>query len=199
VAGSDNAADRRGPVVNLEGQRVALGPLQLTLLPAYGRWLNDWVTIRPVSNLPRPLTEEAIAAWYRQVTTDDTQVRFTIFSRATGQPVGITMLQDIDRDDRTAEFGILIGEADARGKGYGTETTRLMLDFAFTTLGLNTVALSVDSYHAAAIAAYVRAGFREFGRRRSSRSIAGRRYDSILMECLANEFSGSVLAPRLAR
>jgi diamine N-acetyltransferase len=41
----------------------------------------------------------------------------------------------VDYCNRSASFGILIGEPDCRGKGYGTETTRLMLDCAFTDLG----------------------------------------------------------------
>lgn len=39
------------------------------------------------------------------------------------------------------------GESDARGRGVGTEVTRLVLDYAFTILGLHNVMLRVYSYN----------------------------------------------------
>jgi RimJ/RimL family protein N-acetyltransferase len=91
--------------------------------------------------------------------------------------------------NRTAEFVIFIGEQSARGKGYGTETARLMLDYAFTTLGLHTVTLTVFAYNPAAIRAYTNAGFTECGRRRESVWMGGRLWDTISMECLASTFA----------
>ncbi|MDQ3699387.1 MAG: GNAT family N-acetyltransferase, partial [Chloroflexota bacterium] len=46
--------------------------------------------------------------------------------------------------------------------------------------------------------AYSKAGFREFGRRRQSKLMGGRLWDTIYMECLASEFTGSVFADLLA-
>ncbi|GIW04684.1 MAG: hypothetical protein KatS3mg059_1304 [Thermomicrobiales bacterium] len=93
----------------------------------------------------------------------------------------------------------MIGEADARGKGYGTETARLMLEYAFTALGLHNVMLQVYAYNRAAHRAYQKAGFREFGRRREAVWMGGRLWDVIYMDCLATEFDslmlGRVLAP----
>ena len=84
------------------------------------------------------------------------------------------------------------------GRGYGTEATRLMLDYAFTVLGLYNVMLRVYAYNPAALSAYEKAGFREFGRRRQCRVFAGQRWDEIFMDCLASEFSSPVLARVLA-
>jgi RimJ/RimL family protein N-acetyltransferase len=69
-----------------------------------------------------------------------------------------------------------------------------MLDYAFTALGLHNVMLAVYAYNPAAIRAYVKAGFREFGRRRESVWMGGRLWDTIYMECLASDFVRPVLA-----
>jgi RimJ/RimL family protein N-acetyltransferase len=119
---------------------------------------------------------------------------FTIYERATWRPIGTCGLHDLDHRNRTAEFGILIGEADARGKGYGTEATRLMLDYAFTALGVHNLMLRVFAYNRAGIRAYQKAGFREFGRRREAVWMAGRLWDVVYMECLATGFTSPVLA-----
>jgi RimJ/RimL family protein N-acetyltransferase len=58
---------------------------------------------------------------------------FTIYERETLRPIGNTALHGVDHRNRSASFGIMIGEPECRGKGLGTETTRLMLDYASPT------------------------------------------------------------------
>ena len=84
--------------------------------------------------------------------------------------------------------GISIGEREYWGKGYGTEATRLMLDYAFATLDLHSVMLRVYAYNLAGYRAYLKAGFRECGRRRQCKHMGGALWDVIYMECLASEF-----------
>ncbi|HYI24143.1 MAG TPA: GNAT family protein, partial [Thermomicrobiales bacterium] len=112
---------------------------------------------------------------------------FTITTHEGNRPIGNVALQDIDYRSRTAEFGIYIGEPDCRGQGYGTDATRLMLDFAFNILGLNNVMLRVYEYNPGAIRSYEKAGFREFGRRRKAQFMDGRFWDVIFMECVAHD------------
>ena len=156
------------PVLNIEGELVALGPLRRDLLPVYQRWINDLGTLRTLDLPPYPMTLEKEQGWYDRVSRADSEVAFTIYERATGRPIGNTGLHEVDYRNRTASFGILIGEPECRGKGYGTETTRLMLDYAFTALGLHSVMLIVFEFNTAGIRAYKRAGFKESGRRRES-------------------------------
>jgi len=99
---------------------------------------------------------------------------------------------------RTAVFGILIGEPEMRGKGYGTEATRLMLDYAFTVLSLHSVSLTTDQHNLAGQHAYRKAGFTECGRQRQNRLKGGIYHDTIHMDCLASEFTSPVLADLLA-
>ena len=63
-------------------------------------------------------------------------------------------------------FGILVGQR--RGRGLGTEATRLTLDWAFHVLGLHNVMLEVLPANAPAIRAYEAAGFRRIGVRRAA-------------------------------
>lgn len=181
------------PVVNIVGERVALGPLRRDLIPVYQRWHNDFYAQRTYGDLPAPLVDEQIGAWYDEAAKSETIRRFTLYERATWRPIGHTELLDIDWRNRTAEFAILIGEADGRRKGYGPETARLMLDYAFTALGLHSVYLTTDEFNLAGRRAYEKAGYREFGRRRQCSWLNGQWWDIVYMDCLANEFTSPVL------
>jgi RimJ/RimL family protein N-acetyltransferase len=189
---SADSGEQGRPIVNIVGDLVALGPHRRDLVSTYQRWVNDFSALRTLGATPQPMTFEQEVAWYEAPADDET--RFTIYELATWRAIGTTRLGGIDHRNRTAFFGIFIGEPDARGKGYGTETTRLMLDYAFTALGLHSVMLTMTEFNLAGRRAYERAGFKEFGRRRQCRWMNGRYWDDVYMDCLADEFESPVLS-----
>ena len=62
---------------------------------------------------------------------------------------------------------------------------RLVLDWAFRIVGLRNVMLETYTFNEAALRAYERAGFQVIGRRRDAVRAQGRRWDSILMDAVA--------------
>ena len=185
------------PIINIVGEKVALGPMHRDLLPHITRWSNDLAARRNIG-VPLPQTLDQRIAQYERDTTDEGGIDFAVYEQAILpgghlRPIGTVGLFDINYRNGRAEFGIFIGEVAARGKGYGTETTRLMLDYAFTALGLYNVALTVADWNIAGQRAYAKAGFRECGRRRQCWLMGGRRWDQIEMDCLATEFESPVL------
>ncbi len=185
------------PILNIEGERVALGPLQPELLLTYQRWHNDVATSRTFA-LSQPSTLEQETAWLAELTAAKDMAFFTIYTRPAWILIGTTYLTGIDHLHRRAEFGMLIGETAYRGQGYGTETAQLMLDFAFTVLNLHSVMLTVYEYNLGARRAYAKAGFRETARRRQCHWQDGRFWDEIVMDCLATEFTSPLLERNLA-
>lgn len=184
------------PILNIIGEKVALGPIHRDLVPLYHRWVNDFAVLRTL-HIPRPSTLEEIQAAYEAEVARERQrtvVYFTIYDRVTLRPIGRTDLGDINYRDRSAGFGIEIGEADYRGRGYGTEATRLTLDYAFTALGLHSVCLETWEYNLVAQRAYAKAGFRETGRRRQAKFMGGKLWDIVCMDCLSTEFVSPVLS-----
>ena len=182
------------PILNVVGEKVALGPLRRDLVPLYDRWFNDFDAGLAYFLQLRPHSREAREEWYERLAKDDPEtVEFLIYERATLRPIGKTALDQINLFDRTASFGIIIGEKDCWGKGYGTETAVLMLDYGFSLLGLNNIMLTVDAYNERAIRAYRRAGFKEFGRRREARRRGSQSYDVVYMDCIAAEFNSPAL------
>ena len=178
------------PVVNIRGERVALGPVHRGLLTLIERWDNEFRTVDLGGGDPRPQSAESIAATWEPLLRGERAdwLGFAIYALPDLRPIGIANIRDFSNPHGTAEFGITIGDASDRGQGFGTEATRLLLDYAFTVLGVHNVWLDTPAYNAGAIRAYEKAGFREIGRRRGARTLAGTRYDVVLMDCIADEF-----------
>src|SRR5712692_6400138 len=156
------------PILNIIGDKVALGPHRRDLIPVYLRWVNDFAVTRTLGIGIRPMTVEAEEKWYDGIATNERDVGFVVYEKATLRPIGSTGLMQIDHVHRGAEFGIIIGEKECWGKGYGTETARLVLDYGFTVLGLHNIMLRAFSHNDRGLRAYRRAGFHEFGRRREA-------------------------------
>jgi len=186
------------PIINIVGEKVKLGPIRRDLLPTYLRWINDFDVVRTMGMQMGPMTMEAEEAWYERASKNDHDILFTVYEANGFRPIGNTGLGRIDRRHQTAEFGILIGEKEQWGRGYGTETTRLVLDYGFTILGLHNIMLRVYSFNERGIRAYTRAGFHTVGRMREAFRMGSRAYDVIYMDFLATEFQSPNLSARLA-
>jgi RimJ/RimL family protein N-acetyltransferase len=184
---------KQEPSILVAGQRVGLGALRRDLIPTYVRWRSDLEVLRALGESDQVPTVEAMEAWYEGATTPGNgEVHFTIYDLNDLAPVGTALLVRVDQRAGTAEFGLTIGER--RNQGLGTEATKLVLDWAFTVMGLHNVLLVTFSWNLPAIRAYSKAGFREIGRRRGAVVTLGQRYDQVLMDAVAEEFTDSVLA-----
>lgn len=182
------------PIINMTGEQVALGPFHRDLVPLFQKWMNDFEVTSTYGSHFRTRTLDAQTAMYDRDSQGGTDYAdFTIYERTTLRAIGRTSLERIDYVDRTAKFTILIGEKECWNKGYGTEATRLMLDYGFTGLGLHNIWLTVFCFNARGLRAYQRAGFKEIGRWREAHRAGGRAYDVIYMDCLATEFQSPVL------
>jgi RimJ/RimL family protein N-acetyltransferase len=189
--------DHERAIVNIVGERVALGPVPDDQGAVIARWMADFSTLRTLTGVPRPRTQEQVVRALEAVLADASTAVFAVFTCDDWRLIGLTQLTAIDHVNGTAEFHITIGDPSSRGRGHGTEATRLTLDYAFTALGLSNVMLSVLAYNRAGIRAYEKAGFTTFGVRRHSKRIGGRAWDTIYMEALADEFESPVLAKTL--
>ncbi len=187
------AIEQPEPIINIMGELVALGPIREDLLPLYERWENDFEVVRTHIQTPMPMTAEVMRRWFERVRSGTERIPFTVYDRESLQPIGLSGLMGVDFRNRTAELHITIAEAAYRGRGYGTETARLVLDYAFTALGLRSVMLTAVEYNAAGLRVYEKIGFREIGRRREAFLMGGRFWDVVHMDILASEFQSPVL------
>ena len=112
-------------------------------------------------------TSEGHLAWIKNQVEPGHVVQFIICLQD-NREIGSVYLRDIDRESGTAEYGIFIGEEDALGCGYGVQAAKLMLQYGFETLHLESIFLRVLEDNAGARKSYEKAGFQRIENRRES-------------------------------
>ncbi len=171
------------------GEKVALGPVQREYLPKYVEWLNDWEVSQFLApGVPSPLTLEDELAWFERQRGEKDAIVLAILALPDRQVIGNCGLHRIDFKNRSAVFGIFIGDKNYWSKGYGTDATRTLLRYSFDQLGLNRVELDVYEFNPRAMRAYEKAGFRLDGIRRQALYRNGQFYSIHLMGILREEW-----------
>jgi UDP-4-amino-4,6-dideoxy-N-acetyl-beta-L-altrosamine N-acetyltransferase len=150
------------------------------------RLRND-PAVRPQLFCDEPLDREGHLRWFERMQKDGIRHEFIIVERATGRSIGITGLNHLDRQHRRAEYGIVIGEAEARGKGLAFEASRLLLNYAFNKLRLHRVYLHVFTENEPALRLYRKIGFTQEGLLRQHVCKNGRHCDVVVMALLQGE------------
>ncbi len=103
--------------------------------------------------------------WFDAYLQKDNDYLFIIEIFDIYRPVGQISLYNIDWASHCAEYGrLIIGEADAHGKGIAKEASRMLLHFAFSVLGLKEITLEVHKDNKPALTIYVACGFKEISK-----------------------------------
>jgi len=172
----------------LEGKLVRLRALEPEDLERNLRWMNDGEVRQFLLDARYPISRAEEEKWMEaNQGSSFRHVRLAIETRE-GQHIGNMDLRHTSPEHRRAELGIMIGEKDCWGRGYGTDAIRRLLRFAFEEMNLNRVYLTTDENNSRALACYRKCGFREEGRLRQDRFLEGRYWDTIVMGVLREEF-----------
>lgn len=165
----------------LEGEKVGLKKLTLEeATQKYVDWLNDMEVTKYLVSGSFPSDVEDIREYIKKANGPNT-VSFAIYEKSTDRHIGNVKLDKIDWISRKAEFGIMIGDKSCWGKGYGTETTQLILKYAFDILNLEKIDLGLVEENIPAYKTYKKLGFIEEGRRQNEQFIDGSYHDTIIM------------------
>ncbi|WP_369357887.1 GNAT family N-acetyltransferase [Streptomyces sp. cg2] len=185
------------PILWIGTDTCALGPYRADLVETYWRWEQDPALLVGYGRQAPESLESRTEGMAHQLRGEN--IRFTIYDLTSGEPVpaGVATLLP-DHAVRTAEYIIMLAP-EARGRGLGTQATRLTLDYTFHVTNLRMVWLKVLAPNTAAIRAYEKAGFRTVGAIREASYWLGQVCDELVMDTLAKEFMGpSRVSPLLA-
>ena len=173
----------------IEGEKIYLRGLERSDLTwNMFQWANDAEVTHYMIMGAMPNTVEQLEEEYEQLSKSDKDVVFAIVDKKSDTHIGNAGLYLINYISRVGEFRIIVGEKEYWNKGYGTEATKLTVDYGFERLNLNCIFLGVNVEHAGAIKAYEKAGFVKEGAMRQMIYRNGRYYDAVRMSILMKEY-----------
>lgn len=174
----------------LIGDRIILREYREDDLPYMRKWVNDPNIIKNLSNIflyPHTLNETE--NFLNAILEGTSNIKgFIIAHKDTEEYIGQIDLVKVDWINRIGTLGIVIGNQEKLGKGYGTEAIKLLQDFAFNRLNLHKLELEVRDYNERAIRCYKKCGFKEEGRIRENHFINGKYTDTLCMGILKREY-----------
>ena len=172
------------PVIN--GEKLSLRPITDADTDDIVRWRND-PEVWKYFLFREPFTPEMHRAWLRDKVETGKVIQYIIVEHESGKSVGSVYFRDIDEKNESAEYGIFIGEAFARGRGLGTETAKLFTAFGLDVLRLHRISLKVLGGNDIARRSYEKAGFVTEGIFRDYVKLDGVFTDVVFMARLAEK------------
>lgn len=144
----------------LEGAKVILRPVRPDDLIRRVEWLND-AEIAKLFTGSVPVRIYGISdaeRWRQTLEADIATVVWSIDAKE-GQHIGDVDLHSIDHYYGSAKLTILIGDKGFWNRGYGTDTIKTLLKYAFFEMHLTQVELKVYSFNKRGLRCYEKCGF----------------------------------------
>jgi diamine N-acetyltransferase len=171
----------------LTGKHITLRAIERDDLPRYVGWLNNPEVTHHLT-LYLPINSDNEAEWYENQRKDPTTQNFALVVNEGHIHIGSVGLMAINHKEQNAELGIVIGDKNHWGKGYGQEAIELLLPFAFEEMNLHRVYLRVDVTNTQGIRCYEKCGFVKEGQLRDAVYHRGHFEDQLIMSVLRSEY-----------
>ena len=113
--------------------------------------------VKRLTGTEKEFTEDEVKSFFLKCIRCD-RYDFLIFS-PDGKVIGESVLNEIDRDAKKANFRIALFHSEYFGKGLGSWAAEKTIEFSFTEGGLKTLELSVFSFNPRAVRLYEKLGF----------------------------------------
>jgi RimJ/RimL family protein N-acetyltransferase len=173
----------------LIGEKVRLAAIEREDVPKFGDWYGNLDLIMFLNDRGmRPFSRHQEEDWCERQHKDRETFNFAIRTLADDRLIGTGGLMNPQRQTRSAELGISIGDPAFWGGGYGSDAVRLLLRYGFLELNFNRIWLRVFSFNLRGIASYTKIGFVDEGRERQAIYRDGAYHDIIYMSVLRREW-----------
>lgn len=170
----------------LRGTSVRLEPLTSAVVESYLRAMDDPEVTR-WTGTHATFEVSDIEDWLRTRQDHHHRADWAIVRSWDGLFLGEAVLNDLDADNESASYRLWLAGPKVFGRGYGSEVTRLVVDYALDQLGLHRLSLEVFDHNLRARRVYEKCGFTVEGRLRDALLWEGRRHDSLVMAVLRTD------------
>jgi RimJ/RimL family protein N-acetyltransferase len=174
--------------MNIRGKKVLLRAIEITDLPILQKWANDPEIQYWLGGWHFPTNYEDQNKWFASLGTTSLNQRFAIETAELGI-IGMANLINIDWKNKNAFHGMMLGDKEVRGKGYGVDTVIAIMKYAFEELGLKRLDGSMIEYNEASLKMYIgKCGWKEEGRQRDWYYRKNKFWDKIIVGVTKEDF-----------
>lgn len=167
--------------MNIIGKQVCLRAIEKKDLPLLQRWANDPEVQNMLGGWHFPTSEQDQERWFTSLSCTSKDQRFAIEVPDIGL-IGTANLVSIDWKNRNAFHGIMLGDANMRGKGHGIDALMALMRYAFDELGLDRLDTDIIEFNAASLKLHVdKCGWIVEGRKPQWYFRQGKKWDKIIL------------------
>jgi len=146
---------------NLQGSRIEL---EILSGPNHSPRYRDWLLDPDVNALLEVRRDpmgaaDSIADFIEDTDASENNLLFGMFVGEDRAHIGNIKLGSVDRNNRQADVGLLLGEKKSWGKGFGTEAVKLVSQYAFDALDLHKLAAGVLDGNTGSAVVFKKAGY----------------------------------------
>ncbi len=144
-----------------EGSLVRLRAFDSSDLIKCQDFSNDYEVMRGASGgiLYPSTVDDAARAMNGNTSYSAGEYQFAVETKKDRLLIGQCGFIKVNWKNRTGELGILIGEKDYRGKGYGADAIRVLCRFGFDEMNLHKIKATVFDFNVPALRCYEKCGF----------------------------------------
>ncbi|UCF79339.1 MAG: GNAT family N-acetyltransferase [Candidatus Eiseniibacteriota bacterium] len=148
-------------------------------------WVND-DEVTKYTGTSSPISADEHRAYWEKELKNPRRKTFSIVT-SEGRHIGNIGLLEIDWVARNAEVYVYVGDAQYRGKGYGTEAIQCLVEYAFGRLNLHKLFARVYAYNERGAKSFEKCGFTREGHLREHVFRNGEYHDVAVLGILRSE------------
>lgn len=179
--------------MNIRGKSLLLRAVEESDLDLLHKWANDPDMQDTMGHIHFPSSKEYHRTWFQNLKNDHDNQRLAIEAPGIGL-IGLSSIINIDWRNNHAWHGVMLGDANIRGKGYGVDAVMATMRYSFEELHLERLDGSIIEYNAVSYSFYCnKLGWKEEGRRRNWHYRKGRYWDQIIVGITRQDYEQLVL------
>jgi RimJ/RimL family protein N-acetyltransferase len=179
---------RLGDGVMISGDKVLIRAVETGDLQYYNIWSGDLELMELFSFVIDFSIHNESRGRYEPNDGLLSTINFTIVEKDGRKPIGKCSIEEIDYVNKKCTCRMYIGDKNSRDKGYGTESMKLLMEYAFNDLNLNRMGLWVFDFNKRAMRCFKKCGFKVEGIMREGLYRDGRYHDVYFMGILRDEY-----------
>jgi len=124
--------------------------------------------------------------WFVEISKEESLRKMFVITKA-GNPIGICGLINIDKENKSADVAIILGEKNQRCKHFGSESLELLLNYGFKKLKLHRIEAEIFEYNKRSVNLFEKLNFKFEATMRDRLWRDGKWWDVYLYSILSSE------------